>query len=52
MLWVLKRTVSVRGFFWAPKKYAKTDELENIYNCTLKNFVSPWNVEYTWQDYW
>ena len=25
MLWVLKRTVSVRRFFWAPKTYVKTD---------------------------
>ena len=25
MLWVLKRTVSVRRFFWAAKKYVKTD---------------------------
>ena len=23
MLWVLKRTVSMRQFFWAPKTYAK-----------------------------
>ena len=23
MLWVLKRTVSMRLFFWAPKTYAK-----------------------------
>ena len=26
MLWVLKRTVSMRRFFWAPKTYAKNDE--------------------------
>ena len=39
MLWVLKRTVSLRRFFWAPEKYVKTDGLENIYNFTLKNFV-------------
>ena len=25
MLWVLKRTVSMRRFFWAPKAYVKTD---------------------------
>ena len=25
MLWVLKRTVSLRRFFWEPKKHAKTD---------------------------
>ena len=36
MLWVLKRTVSMRRFFWAPKKYVKTDGLENIYNFILK----------------
>ena len=32
MVWVLKRTVSMRWFFLAPKKYVQTDELENIYN--------------------
>ena len=26
MLWVLKRTVSMRRLFWAPKTYVKTDE--------------------------
>ena len=25
MLWLLKRTVSMRRFFWAPKIYVKTD---------------------------
>ena len=25
MLWVLKRTVSMRRFFWALKTYVKTD---------------------------
>ena len=30
MLWVLKRTVSMRRFFWAPKIYVQTDGLENI----------------------
>ena len=39
MLWVLKRTVSMRQFFWAPKTYAKIDGWENINNCTLKNGV-------------
>ena len=41
MLWVLKRTVSMRRFFWAPKTYmyVKTDGQENIYNFTLKIFV-------------
>ena len=39
MLWVLKRTVSMRPFFWAPKTYVQTDGLENIYNFTLKIFV-------------
>ena len=39
MLWVHKRTVSMRRFFWAPKTYVKTDGLKNIYNFTLKNFV-------------
>ena len=39
MLWVLKRTVSMRQFFWAPKTYIQTDGLENIYNFTLQNGV-------------
>ena len=39
MLWVLKRTVSMRRFFLAPKTYVKMDGLENIYNCTLNDFV-------------
>ena len=38
MLWVLKRTVSMRRFFWAPKTYVQTDGFENIYNITLNNF--------------
>ena len=25
MFWVLKRTVSMRRFFWAPKTYVKID---------------------------
>ena len=44
MLWVLKRTVSMRRFFWEPKTYiktdgVKTDESENIYIFMLKIFV-------------
>ena len=39
MLWVLKRTVSMRRFFWAPKTYAKSSRWENIYNLTLKFFA-------------
>ena len=39
MLWVLKSTVSMRRFFWAPKTYVKTDRLENIYKFELKNVV-------------
>ena len=39
MLQVLKRTVSKRRFFLAPKTYAKTYGKENINNFTLKNFV-------------
>ena len=36
MLWVLKRTISMRRFFWAPKTYFQTDGLENIYNFRSK----------------
>ena len=32
MLWVLKRTVSMRRFFWAPKTYVKIDGYEEINN--------------------
>ena len=39
MLWVLKRTVSMRRFFWAPKTYVETDGLGNIYNFRLKHFA-------------
>ena len=39
MLWVLKRTVWMRQFFWAPKTYAKNYGQENIYNFTQKIFV-------------
>ena len=46
MLWVLKRIVSMRRFFWAPKTYALNHGLENIYNFTLKNFVylNTWSI--------
>ena len=30
MLWVLKRTIYMRGFFWAPKTHVKTNGYENI----------------------
>ena len=40
MLWVLKRTVSMRRFFWAPKTYAKYYKQGKIYNFTLKIFVN------------
>ena len=47
MLWVLKRTLSMRRFFWALKTFfdAKTYGEENIYNFTLKFFVylNLWN---------
>ena len=36
MLWVLKRTVSMKRFLWAPKTYVKTDGKDNIYNFMLK----------------
>ena len=39
MLWVLKRILSMRQFFWAPKTYALKYGQENIYNFTLKIFV-------------
>ena len=40
MLWVLKRTVSMRWFFGVPKAYAKNYGLENIYNFMLIFFLS------------
>ena len=38
MLWVLKRGVSMRRFFWAPKTYITTDGQENINIFTLKMY--------------
>ena len=35
-LWVLKRTVSMRWFFWAHKTHVWTDGYENNYNVTFK----------------
>ena len=39
MLCLLKRTVSMRWFFWAPKTSVKTDGYENIYDFTLQFFA-------------
>ena len=39
MLWVLKRPISMRPFFWAPKTYAKIMGKKINYNFTLKFFV-------------
>ena len=41
MLWVLKRTIIPRWFFWASKTYAKNYGQENIYNFALQIFVYP-----------
>ena len=54
MLWVPKRTISMRGFFWAPKTYVQTDGFESLYNFTLKNFVylNLWCVLIRWKWQW
>ena len=39
MLWVLKRTISMKQFFWASKTNVKTDGKENIHNFMLENAV-------------
>ena len=39
MLWVLKRIVSLRQFFKAPKTFVETDELNFFYNFMLNFFV-------------
>ena len=39
MLWVLKRIISMKRSFWAPKTYAKNYGEENIHNFLLKFFV-------------
>ena len=39
MLWVIKRTISMRRFFWAPKTYAKIMGNKNIYNFKLNIIV-------------
>ena len=48
MLWVLKRTVSMRRFFLALKTYVKIDDLENTNNMTLEKFClsKPVKFEY------
>ena len=38
MLWVLKRTVSMRRFFRAPKTHVTIDGYENNYNFTIIKF--------------
>ena len=38
MFWVLKKILSTRPFFWAPKTFIETDEKENKYNFMLKFF--------------
>ena len=35
MLWVPKRTVTMKWFFWAPKAYGYTDGYENTGNVCL-----------------
>ena len=40
MLWVLKRTVSMRRFFLAHKTYIKNDGQENIYYTEKKSVLS------------
>ena len=56
MLWVLKRTVSMRRFFWAPKTYIKIDRYENIHNFTLNYcvYLDLWNLMYikSWASAW
>ena len=39
MLLVLKKNVSLRRFFWAPKINVKIDGWENIHKFTLKILV-------------
>ena len=38
MLWVLKKNLSMRRFFWAPKTYVQIDGLENINNLSSTIF--------------
>ena len=40
MLSVLKRTVSIRWFFWVPKTHVKTDRLEDNNIFTLKSMIT------------
>ena len=43
MLWVLKRTVSMRRLFWAPKTYVKTDMGKKIFTILgSKNLFKLW----------
>ena len=43
MLWVLKRTVSMRRFFWAPKAYVKNNGQEIIHNFRL--YLNLWSLQ-------
>ena len=47
MLWVLKRTVSMRRFFWAPKTYIKTDGLKTIDSFKLKTMFKFVNIAWS-----
>ena len=38
MFWVLKRTVSMRRFFWATNTNVRIDGQEIVLNFTLKHF--------------
>ena len=40
MLWLLKRMVSRRRFFWEHKTHVFSDGLENNHNFTLKNVLN------------
>ena len=49
MVWVLKRTVSMRQVFLAPKTHAKTDGQKNNYNFMLEK-IAQWTFETTQLD--
>ena len=48
MLWVIKRIISIRGFFLAPKINVKTDGLEINRNFMYKNIQGLHRPEKYW----
>ena len=51
MFWVLKRTVKIRRFFWAPKTYVKTNGKKKYSQFYAEKFCLSWAMIHTWQSH-